>query len=253
MMEMYNTFDRSRKRGDFAALPELHALSSGLKSLCTDIAAAGIEACRRTCGGHGYSMLSGLPTLFASYVQNVTWEGDNNGGKHMGGGRGKMVDNAANDIQMNSVPCEQLLQWQTALLCVLIYCISPFSCPLSTVMYLQTARYLLKALLASSAGKELSGSSSYLAGLREEQGAKCAVAIGEDWRGRHHQLAAMRCERGSVHSIMQRGCMCCMRVLHAPSHCIVVHPSSPFTSLLPPSWTLSGVGLINLHYCCAFH
>lgn len=86
MMEMYNTFDRSRKRGDFAALPELHALSSGLKSLCTDIAAAGIEACRRTCGGHGYSMLSGLPTLFASYVQNVTWEGDNNGGKHVGGG-----------------------------------------------------------------------------------------------------------------------------------------------------------------------
>ena len=23
-------------------------------------------------------MLSGLPTLFASYVQNATWEGDNN-------------------------------------------------------------------------------------------------------------------------------------------------------------------------------
>jgi acyl-CoA oxidase len=33
---------------------------------------------RRTCGGHGYSALSGLPRLFASYVQNVTWEGDNN-------------------------------------------------------------------------------------------------------------------------------------------------------------------------------
>lgn len=33
---------------------------------------------RRTCGGHGYSRLSGLPTLYASYVQNVTWEGDNN-------------------------------------------------------------------------------------------------------------------------------------------------------------------------------
>ncbi len=33
---------------------------------------------RRTCGGHGYSKLSGLPTLFQNYVQNVTWEGDNN-------------------------------------------------------------------------------------------------------------------------------------------------------------------------------
>lgn len=40
--------------------------------------ADGIEVARRTCGGHGYSALSGLPRLFASYVQNVTWEGDNN-------------------------------------------------------------------------------------------------------------------------------------------------------------------------------
>lgn len=60
-------------------LPELHALSSGLKSLCTEIAAGGVETCRRTCGGHGYMMASGLPTLFASYVQNVTWEGENSG------------------------------------------------------------------------------------------------------------------------------------------------------------------------------
>jgi acyl-CoA oxidase len=78
MMEMYESFDGARDRGDFSALPELHALSSGLKSLCTELAAGGIETCRRLCGGHGYSVLSGLPTLFASYVQNVTWEGDNN-------------------------------------------------------------------------------------------------------------------------------------------------------------------------------
>jgi len=78
MMEMYESFDGARDRGDFSALPELHALSSGLKSLCTELAAGGIETCRRLCGGHGYSVLSGLPNLFASYVQNVTWEGDNN-------------------------------------------------------------------------------------------------------------------------------------------------------------------------------
>ncbi|PNH11730.1 Peroxisomal acyl-coenzyme A oxidase 2 [Tetrabaena socialis] len=47
-------------------------------ALCTWITADGIEECRRTCGGHGYSKLSGLPTLFQNYVQNVTWEGDNN-------------------------------------------------------------------------------------------------------------------------------------------------------------------------------
>ncbi|EFN54271.1 hypothetical protein CHLNCDRAFT_36152 [Chlorella variabilis] len=77
MMDMYNSFDAARSRGDFGVLPELHALSSGLKALCTDITAAGIEACRRQCGGHGYMLASGLPTLFNSYVQNCTWEGDN--------------------------------------------------------------------------------------------------------------------------------------------------------------------------------
>lgn len=49
-----------------------------MQALSTWITSDGIEACRRGCGGHGYSLLSGLPTLYASYVQNATWEGDNN-------------------------------------------------------------------------------------------------------------------------------------------------------------------------------
>lgn len=61
MVAMYKGFEADREKGDFSALPELHALSSGLKALCTGITADGIEACRRTCGGHGYSALSGLP------------------------------------------------------------------------------------------------------------------------------------------------------------------------------------------------
>lgn len=69
MLAMYNKFEADRDKGDFAVLPELHALSSGLKALCTWITADGIEECRRTCGGHGYSKLSGLPSLFQSYVQ----------------------------------------------------------------------------------------------------------------------------------------------------------------------------------------
>ena len=39
-------FEADRDRGDFSVLPELHALSSGLKALCTWIAADGIEECR---------------------------------------------------------------------------------------------------------------------------------------------------------------------------------------------------------------
>lgn len=85
MMAMYDSFDAARARGDFGVLPELHALSSGLKALCTDVATAGIEACRRTCGGHGYMLASGLPTLVISFVQNVTWEGENSGAPGWGG------------------------------------------------------------------------------------------------------------------------------------------------------------------------
>lgn len=78
MMDTYESFVKARNKNDFSALPELHANSSGLKAYCTDTASLGIEYCRRTCGGHGYSVLSGLPSIYASYVQNVTWEGDNN-------------------------------------------------------------------------------------------------------------------------------------------------------------------------------
>lgn len=135
MMEMYEGFVEARDRNDFGALPELHALSSGLKSLCTDIAAAGIESSRRTCGGHGYSVLSGLPTLFSSYVQNVTWEGDNN------------------------------------------------------VMYLQTARYLVKAVTGGSAPQ---GSAAYLGNVRKEANGRCVVQSPEDWRSPEHTLPALR-------------------------------------------------------------
>jgi hypothetical protein len=48
------------------------------QAVSTWMTSDGCEACRRTCGGHGYSLLSGLPSIFTNYVQNVTWEGDNN-------------------------------------------------------------------------------------------------------------------------------------------------------------------------------
>ena len=42
------------------------------------MAADGIEAARRCCGGHGYSSLSGLPELLGDYNAQVAYEGDNN-------------------------------------------------------------------------------------------------------------------------------------------------------------------------------
>ena len=40
-------------------LSDLHATSCGLKALSSNTAAEGLEMCRKTCGGHGYSSFSG--------------------------------------------------------------------------------------------------------------------------------------------------------------------------------------------------
>lgn len=152
MMKLYHEFDAARDKGDFSSLPELHALSSGLKSLCTDLAASGIETCRRTCGGQGYSVLSGLPSLYASYVQNVTWEGDNN------------------------------------------------------VMYLQTARFVVKTVVAAmtrnsqatSTGGESEqqrtrqGSAAYLQSVSKVLFSRCSVSSTRDWSLPEHSLSALR-------------------------------------------------------------
>lgn len=55
----------------------LHAQSSGLKSVCTEIAANGIEMLRRTAGGHGFMASSGFVALNNDYLSKPTVEGDN--------------------------------------------------------------------------------------------------------------------------------------------------------------------------------
>ncbi|KAK5710880.1 hypothetical protein LTR17_018630 [Elasticomyces elasticus] len=63
--------------GDRAQLAELHSTSAGLKSLATELAANGIETCRRAMGGHGYGGGTGLVQLNADYLSKPTVEGDN--------------------------------------------------------------------------------------------------------------------------------------------------------------------------------
>jgi acyl-CoA oxidase len=63
--------------GDTSRLAEMHAASSGLKSLCTTLAADGIETCRRAMGGHGFGGGSGLIHLNNEYLSRPTVEGDN--------------------------------------------------------------------------------------------------------------------------------------------------------------------------------
>ncbi|KAF7728497.1 hypothetical protein EC973_006050 [Apophysomyces ossiformis] len=77
MHRLYHENQTRMNTGDFSALVELHATSSGLKSLTTTLALAAIEECRRACGGHGYSLFSGLGQFYQDYLPKVTWEGDN--------------------------------------------------------------------------------------------------------------------------------------------------------------------------------
>ncbi|CAO3614998.1 unnamed protein product [Mucor fragilis] len=77
MMRLYNLNQEAMQQGNYSLLADLHASSSGLKSLTTTMAIDAIEDCRRACGGHGYSMFSGLGQFYQDYLPNVTWEGDN--------------------------------------------------------------------------------------------------------------------------------------------------------------------------------
>uniref|UniRef100_H3C704 Acyl-CoA oxidase 1, palmitoyl n=1 Tax=Tetraodon nigroviridis TaxID=99883 RepID=H3C704_TETNG len=62
--------------GDYSQLPELHALSAGLK-FTTWAANAAIEVCRMSCGGHGYSRSSALPDIYVEFTPTCTYEGEN--------------------------------------------------------------------------------------------------------------------------------------------------------------------------------
>ncbi|CAH2989665.1 unnamed protein product [Chilo suppressalis] len=62
--------------GNTDTLPELHALSSCLKAICTSDCSAFIEQCRFACGGHGYMISSNLPSLYGFTTATRTYEGD---------------------------------------------------------------------------------------------------------------------------------------------------------------------------------
>ncbi|XP_078699304.1 peroxisomal acyl-coenzyme A oxidase 1-like [Branchiostoma floridae x Branchiostoma belcheri] len=77
MTQQHASITGSMEKGDMSGLAELHALSAGLKSYTTAVMSAGIDVCRMSCGGHGYSHASGLPALFSAGTSLCTAEGEN--------------------------------------------------------------------------------------------------------------------------------------------------------------------------------
>jgi acyl-CoA oxidase len=74
---LYLTVTEQLTSGNIDLLPELHALSSGLKAIVTWEVSQGIEQCRMACGGHGYSLASAFPEIYAYAVGGCTYEGEN--------------------------------------------------------------------------------------------------------------------------------------------------------------------------------
>eukprot|EP00043_Microstomoeca_roanoka_P014352 m.142297 g.142297 ORF g.142297 m.142297 type:complete len:663 (+) comp15991_c1_seq3:196-2184(+) len=77
LSNLYHRLQASLSENDLSLLSYTHGITSGLKAYCSTITSEGIEACRRCCGGHGYSKFSGLPDLYTDYVPACTYEGEN--------------------------------------------------------------------------------------------------------------------------------------------------------------------------------
>ncbi|XP_022531317.1 peroxisomal acyl-coenzyme A oxidase 1 isoform X2 [Astyanax mexicanus] len=77
MSNMYHRITGDINQGDFSELPELHALAAGLKAFTTWVTNTGIEVCRMSCGGHGYSRCSSLPDIYVTFTATCTYEGEN--------------------------------------------------------------------------------------------------------------------------------------------------------------------------------
>lgn len=74
---LYTEVMKEIKVGDFSRLPELHAITCGLKAILTSDAVKGVEILRLACGGHGYADYSSMPALYCNNVSMCTYDGEN--------------------------------------------------------------------------------------------------------------------------------------------------------------------------------
>ncbi|KAF9583145.1 Peroxisomal acyl-coenzyme A oxidase 1 [Lunasporangiospora selenospora] len=77
MNELHQKNLKNVLQGDVGLMAEVHATSSGLKAVTSDLATAHVEDTRRACGGHGYTWSSGIVELYTTLLQDVTVEGEN--------------------------------------------------------------------------------------------------------------------------------------------------------------------------------
>ncbi|KAI9720645.1 MAG: hypothetical protein M1812_002825 [Candelaria pacifica] len=74
---IYQDTRAHQSQGDNSTLPYCHITMAGMKAYATQVAADGVEDARKCCGGHGFSLLSGMPELVVTVTPCATLEGEN--------------------------------------------------------------------------------------------------------------------------------------------------------------------------------
>jgi len=77
IMTRFEQFKKEIENNDFSGLNEMHIVCSGTKAFHTEYPLMHMENIRLSCGGHGFSHFSGLPSIIESYKPLVTLEGEN--------------------------------------------------------------------------------------------------------------------------------------------------------------------------------
>ncbi|CAB16866.1 Acyl-coenzyme A oxidase acox-1.4 [Caenorhabditis elegans] len=76
-IHLYSQLLKDVDMGNTSGMADLHALTSGLKSVVTHQTGEGIEQARMACGGHGYSMASYISEIYGIAIGGCTYEGEN--------------------------------------------------------------------------------------------------------------------------------------------------------------------------------
>ncbi|EIW76904.1 peroxisomal oxidase [Coniophora puteana RWD-64-598 SS2] len=77
VLQAFQEMSAQLASGNTTLLPEMHAITCGLKVLVTTAGINDLETARRSMGGHGYSAFAGVGQIYADYLPAATYEGDN--------------------------------------------------------------------------------------------------------------------------------------------------------------------------------
>lgn len=77
LIKMYYEVTADIEQGILDRLPELHAISCCLKSVCTNESTQTVQMLRLACGGHGYLNSSGFNDIYGCTAAAQAYEGEN--------------------------------------------------------------------------------------------------------------------------------------------------------------------------------